>query len=83
MLSQQRDAMAADSVIILDEAVVPETGVDSKIVNRDVVMLSFACSLERTEEHWRQLLGGVGLRIRNVVCYDEETKDSLIFAVKA
>lgn len=82
ILKQLRDAMADDSVIVIDEAVAPEVGASVKIVNYDIIMMAFLNAKERTEAQWRELLEQNGLRMRDVVCYDEEAGDSLIFVVK-
>ena len=74
--------MSNDSVIVVDEIVVPEMGVDSKVADFDMVMMSFSNSMERTEAQWRAVLESAGLKMREIVRYDEETCDSLIFAVK-
>ena len=40
MLSLLRDATADDSVVIIDESVVLEVGVDTKTVNYDITMMA-------------------------------------------
>lgn len=82
ILIQLKNAMARDSIILLDELVMPDVGADWKAVNYDMNMMSFLSAQERTETHWKSLLNQVGLQIRETMCYDNERRDSLIFVIK-
>jgi len=78
VLSNIRDAMVEDSIIVIDEMVMQEMNAGEISVNYDMIMMGFA-SKQRTEAAWKQLLGQVGLDIVEVRCYDEESSDCLIF----
>lgn len=58
-----RDVMADDSVLLLDEIVLPESGVSHFEARMDWHMMCGLSSLERSELQWRTLLDGAGLRV--------------------
>ena len=83
ILSQLRDALASDSVIVIDEIVLPEMGASTLQMVMDLTMMASVGARERSEGQWRELLKSVGLRMREVVIYDEGLHSGLIIAVKA
>lgn len=44
----------------------PAQGATSLMTTLDLQLMNFTSGLERTEEHWRALLGGIGLRIVDI-----------------
>ena len=80
ILRQLRAAMTQESVIILDEIVVRSSESTWKQVNYDFVMMAALDGLERTEDRWIALLSEVDLELRKVICYDNETGDSILIA---
>jgi demethylsterigmatocystin 6-O-methyltransferase len=72
--------MAADSVLILDEVVMPQLGVSWKQASMDLAMMTMLAAKERTRKDFDRLLESAGLRIREVRTYDDDYGDSLIFA---
>lgn len=83
ILRQLRDAMDEDSLLVIDEIVVPGRAASVKQVLYDMVMLSCLGSGERSESQWREVLEKAGLRLREVEIYDEELCSALTIAVKA
>lgn len=83
ILKRLAEAVAEDSVVVLDEIVVPPKGASEKQVLYDVVMMATVGSGERSEEQWRSLLEAAGLRLREVAIYDDEMNTGLVVAVKA
>ncbi|PVI01259.1 S-adenosyl-L-methionine-dependent methyltransferase [Periconia macrospinosa] len=84
ILKHIADVMAEDSLLIIDEAVVPDKDVAVPVAAYDMVMLAFVCAQERSEGLWRDLLERqAGLKIRDIRVYDEGTSDSLIFVSKS
>ena len=53
------------SRIIIMDAVLPSTGASTFASLFDINMIAIA-GIERTDEHWRKLLEGVGLRVLNI-----------------
>lgn len=72
--------MARDSVLILDEVVMPQLGVSWKQASMDLAMMTMLAAKERTRADFDKLLNGAGLQIREIRTYDEDYGDSLIFA---
>ncbi|OGM46845.1 O-methyltransferase [Aspergillus bombycis] len=55
-LQRIREAMADDSVLLINENSVPETGVPRFNASVDLIMMTMFSSLERTEKQWLSLL---------------------------
>lgn len=83
ILNQIRKAMASDSVVIIDDVVMPSVGATWKQASMDIAMMTMLAAMERTQEHFEALLREAGLKLREVIRYDEEYGDSLIVAVPA
>jgi demethylsterigmatocystin 6-O-methyltransferase len=83
ILLQLREAMAEDSVIVLDEIVIPDKGARIMQMHSDLAMLAALGARERSESQWSELLSTAGLHIRNVWTYDEGLGGSLIMAIPA
>jgi demethylsterigmatocystin 6-O-methyltransferase len=81
ILKQVRGAMAEDSVLIVDDVVMPRVGASWKQASMDIAMMTMLAAMERTEEQFRLLLLSAGLRLRDVWTYDDEYGDSLLVAV--
>ncbi|CAK3779712.1 sterigmatocystin 8-O-methyltransferase [Lecanosticta acicola] len=84
ILGHIRDAMAEDSILIIDEAVVPDVDMAVQVAAYDMVMMAMPAAQERPEALWRDLVERqVGLKIRDIRKYDESSCDSLIFITKS
>jgi demethylsterigmatocystin 6-O-methyltransferase len=83
ILKQLRDASSEDSVIVIDEIVVPPSGASEKTVLYDMVMMAVMGAHERSEKQWRDVLDAAGLKLREIAIYEEEMSSGLIVAVKA
>ncbi|KAK0630990.1 O-methyl transferase B [Bombardia bombarda] len=58
-----REAMVEDSVLLVDETVLPDTGVSFIAASIDLTMLGAFASMERTEAEWRALGESAGLEL--------------------
>ncbi|KAH6625700.1 S-adenosyl-L-methionine-dependent methyltransferase [Boeremia exigua] len=67
------DVMAEDSVVLINELILPETGVGHFEAKMDWHLMNLA-ALERTEEQWRVLVGGVGLEVQAIWWEEDGTK---------
>ena len=74
-------AMSTDSVILIDEMVLPNRGAHWRATQLDITMMTCLAVLERSEEQWYELLGSVGLKIVKIYKYTHELQDSIIVAV--
>ncbi|KAJ5308890.1 hypothetical protein PENANT_c013G07315 [Penicillium antarcticum] len=66
ILRRLRPAMGADSLLLISESVLPESGVGLSAVLSDLHMMASYASLERTERQWRSLLEMAGFALVNV-----------------
>ncbi|KAM3071367.1 hypothetical protein ACMFMG_008959 [Clarireedia jacksonii] len=81
VLKQIRDAMSSQSILLIDEMVISDTGASPFAMQLDVVMMAFLGAHERTISLWRKLLEEVGLEISHVHSYDPELEYSILEAV--
>ena len=64
ILHQTTQAMTpAYSKILINELVIPDENASLFTTRSDINMMAMLASMERSEQQWRELLGGVGLRI--------------------
>ncbi|KAK5165055.1 uncharacterized protein LTR77_009152 [Saxophila tyrrhenica] len=81
ILSQIAKAMASDSVVIVDDVIMPQVGAGWKQSSMDLAMMTMLAAMERTKDHFSQLLNESGLQLRDVWTYDSDYGDSFIVAV--
>lgn len=82
ILSHISEAMATDSVVIIDDVVMPGVGATWKQASMDLAMMTMLAAVERTESDFTRLLANAGLRIRDIWVYDQSYGDALIIAEK-
>ena len=63
-------AMGKDSIILLDEWVLPQKGVSPYAASMDLTMMAAFASMERTEAQWRTLIDSVGLTLVKSYTYN-------------
>lgn len=83
ILEHLRNAMAQDSIILIDENVLPDVGASWKQAQKDIQMMSVLAAVERSVSQWHELLMLAGLRVRKIHTYDDDIGDSIIEAVPA
>lgn len=66
-------AMAQDSVLLIHEVILPETGTGHFEAKMDWHLMNIG-ALERTEGQWRELVGSVGLEINGIWWEEEGTR---------
>lgn len=62
--------MDRDSVILLDEWVLPLQSVSAYAAAMDLVMMGAFAGMERNEQQWRRLFDNVGLRLYKTYTYN-------------
>ena len=67
------------SRLLINEYVIPAHGAHMGITGLDILMMSLAAAGERTEQQWKTLLEGAGLKILKVWS-NEPVAESLIEA---
>jgi O-methyltransferase domain len=81
ILQSIMEAMGKDSLILIDEMVLPNTGVHWQATQIDLTMMSALASMERTHEQWSALLDSMGLKITKTYVYTPSLHESVIVAV--
>jgi len=71
-------AMAEDSVILIDEMVLPETKVHWEATQIDMTVMAFVAARERTRAEWETLLWSVGLVVDEAWTYTPSVYESIL-----
>lgn len=71
ILGKLRDAMNSDSILLISETILPESGVLLPSVLSDMQMMGSFASLERTQEQWQTLLETAGFELVHVWLPDD------------
>lgn len=74
--------MGPDSLILIDEMVLPDTGVHWQATQIDLTVMASLASRERTYTQWVELLGSVGLEIAKTRTYMPSVYHSIITVVR-
>ncbi|MCJ1251526.1 hypothetical protein MMC30_008761 [Trapelia coarctata] len=80
ILSHIKGAMGPDSLLLVDEMVIPSRNAHKIAMQVDLTMLSNLASEERSEQRWHDLLGKAGFKIDHIYTYQAEVADSVIVA---
>lgn len=78
LLKRIRDVMAADSVLLLDEFVLPPVGVNAYAAAIDLTMMAAFASGERDEAQWSELLTQAGLKLVKTYTYNPLEYESVM-----
>ncbi|KAI2606353.1 S-adenosyl-L-methionine-dependent methyltransferase [Hypoxylon fragiforme] len=82
ILGYIRDAMDGDSLLLIDDLVLPDQGAHRYETQLDLTMLAVLNAEARTEAHWKKLLSEVGLEVKDIVFYEEDAREGVIIAKK-
>ncbi|KAI3322972.1 S-adenosyl-L-methionine-dependent methyltransferase [Xylariaceae sp. AK1471] len=80
ILRQIKLAMTNESVLLINDMILPELGTPAFAASLDLIMLGACGSRERTMKDWRDLLGDVGLVVRECILYNRELCHGIIGA---
>ena len=80
LLQNTMAAMGPESVIIIDEMIIPNAGTHWRAMHLDMTMMVSLASMERTDRAWRELLDRAGLSIQQSEAYSGDTGESVIVA---
>lgn len=72
------DVMGADSRILIDDTVIPDTGATWQSTMADISMMITLAGKERTNQQWRALADSVGLRVEEIYAYTASTYTSIV-----
>lgn len=70
ILRHVKDVMAPDSVLLVDEIIMPTAGASSVTTGHDLTMLVALAGKERTEQQWKATFEEVGLKFCKTFVYD-------------
>lgn len=79
-MRQTKLAMTKDSVILINDMILPDYKVPAFAAALDLVMLGACGSRERTMREWEDLVSGVGLVLEECIMYDPEQCHGIICA---
>ncbi|KAL3430660.1 S-adenosyl-L-methionine-dependent methyltransferase [Aspergillus tetrazonus] len=82
ILQQVIPAMAPESRILIDEVVIPVTGVPWQAAFMDLLMMESFASIERTRAEWEALMDKAGLKIIEEYHYDGKEQAILVVIPK-
>jgi demethylsterigmatocystin 6-O-methyltransferase len=74
-------ALGPDSVILIDDMVVPNTGAHWQATQIDMIMMTSLAAKERTRDQWDTLVEKAGLKINKIYTYTASLQDSIIEVV--
>ena len=74
--------MGDDSVILLDEMLLPDSHVHWHVTQIDLTMMTGLASIERTKLQWAALLDSVGLKIIKTYTYTPSVYETLMVVVR-
>jgi demethylsterigmatocystin 6-O-methyltransferase len=78
ILQNIKVAMTEESTILLDENVVPERDAPARVAEHDIEMMLCLGTKERTKAMWQALVEKAGLKMHEVIIYDEDDQDGVI-----
>ncbi|GAP82371.2 putative O-methyl transferase B [Rosellinia necatrix] len=78
LLETIKAAMNSESVLLVDEMILPEEKVNHMAASIDMTVLSAFASMERTESQWKTLFEDVGLRLAQTYKYSPLTYESVM-----
>lgn len=81
ILEQIKSAMSSESVLLINDMILPETGISSFSASLDLVMLGACASRERTLQEWRNLFGAAGLALKDFRVFHQELSHGLMSVV--
>ena len=82
LLKNTVEAMDPNSLILIDEIILSDYKANLHAMENDLTMMVTLAGAERTDRQWRALLDAAGLKIQEIYTYTEDTRDSIIVAVR-
>ena len=81
ILGQIMEVMDMDSLILIDDMVLPNEGAHWRQTQLDLLVMAGLAAMERTERQWYSMLDAAGLKIQKIYTYTPELRDSIIVTV--
>ncbi|EMR64685.1 hypothetical protein MGN70_008615 [Eutypa lata] len=81
ILQNLRAGMTEESVVLIDEMVLPECGAPWRATQLDMSMITCLAATERSEVEWRALIDEAGFKIVKIWTYTQQLRDSVIVTI--
>ncbi|KAL9005775.1 MAG: hypothetical protein Q9188_001441 [Gyalolechia gomerana] len=75
------DAMDRESIIIIDEKVLPNVGASNVAAGLDLQMMMSYTAQERSEKQWKDLMERVGLKVQELWYYEKNGDDGVMLVL--
>ncbi|KAI1360610.1 S-adenosyl-L-methionine-dependent methyltransferase [Xylaria arbuscula] len=78
LLENTKAAMTEESVLLIDEMILPTMGAHVDAVSMDLTMMSAFAGMERTETQWSTLLDEAGLKLVKTYLYNPVSHENVM-----
>ncbi|PQE03140.1 O-methyl transferase B protein [Rutstroemia sp. NJR-2017a BBW] len=82
ILRNIKAAMSEESILLIDEMVLPDVDIYSHVTAIDITMMCAMASVERTESQWRALFAQEGLELVETRTYKPTSYESVMKVVQ-
>ena len=81
ILQRLKEAMVPNSVILIDEIILPDSGAHFHATQMDMMAMVILGAVERTEKEFQKLFHDAGLKFSKIWVYDESVRRAVVGAV--
>lgn len=78
LLKRIKSAMTEESILLVEEMIIPEKGVHSDAASIDITMLAAVAGKERTEAQWRETFREAKLELVRTYTYNAVSYESVM-----
>lgn len=78
ILKHIKDAMTPESVLLVDEIIVPAKGVNLEAAAHDITMAAAFAGAERPETYWNAMFEKVGLKLFKAYVYNAPSYETVL-----
>lgn len=78
LLENTKSAMSKDSILLLDEMILPEMGTHIDAASMDITMMAAFAGMERSEKDWESIINEAGLRLIKTYVYNHAGHESVM-----
>lgn len=65
-----KEAMSADSILLIDEMILPEIDTHVHAASMDLTMMGAFAGMERSKKQWDQIIDEAGLKLTGLYLYN-------------
>ncbi|KAK5659382.1 hypothetical protein OQA88_1475 [Cercophora sp. LCS_1] len=78
LLEITKEAMTPDSMLLIDEMILPDTGVNVQTTSINLTMMVACAARERTVKDWTELIESAGLKLVKIYSYNPGSYESVM-----